>query len=31
MPCFRSGVRLAFAPDAMERANDGVDGQIWQE
>lgn len=29
--CFRSGVRLAFAPDAMEGANWVVVGQKWQE
>lgn len=29
--CLRSGVRLGFAPDAMEGANWVVDGQVWQE
>ena len=29
--CLRSGVRLEFAPDAMEGAKSIVDSQIWQQ
>ena len=29
--CLRSGVRLGFAPDAIEGANGALGGRKWQE